>query len=332
MIKVGLIGMGRVAEGCHVPQIKNVQGLELTCICDISKERRAFAEKEYHVRTCSEYTTLLDSNVDLVIITTPSNTHKELAIKALKRGKHVIVDKPIALNLRDTDDMINSAKKNSRLLSVYQSRRWDGDFLTVKKILRQGLLGNLFSIESNIMYFGSPAWTKVPGIKDWAWRLKRSFGGGMMYDWGSHMIDQALLLMGSKPESVLCDMKNVLWTKEVDDYFRCILMFKDGITFQLQFSCVSRYPLPRWYITGDKGTLVCDGWNGPLKIKSRFHGAECEFIPNMEPSNWGFFYENIYDALAKKSEPAVKLEEVRMAMAVMEAARESDKTGKVVEL
>ena len=332
MIKVGLIGMGRVAEGCHIPQIKKVEGFELACICDISKERREFAEREYHVQTCSEYDTLLDSDIDLIVITTPSNTHKELTIKALKRGKHVIVDKPIALNLKDTDDMINYARKRSKLLSVYQSRRWDGDFLTVKKILKHGLLGKVFSIESNIMHFGSPAWTKVPGIKDWAWRLKKSFGGGMMFDWGPHMIDQALLLINSRPKGVWCDMKSAFWTKEVDDYFRCIILFENDLTFQLQFSSISRYPLPRWYITGDKGTLVCDGWNGPLKIKGIFHGAECELIPKMEPSNWEFFYENIYGAITKKLEPAVKLEEVHKAMAVIEAAIKSDKTGKVVEV
>ena len=255
-----------------------------------------------------------------------------MALEAIKAGKNIVIEKPMALSLKDTDDIINLANKKNVMLSVSHSRRWDSDFLTVKKLLEQDAIGEVFSIESRVLGHGSLAGYAVAEF-DTYWRYKSLYGGGVLYDMGSHLIDQMLCMINEKVVGVWCDMRNVLWSEEVEDYFKCILRFKSGLVTQIETSQVSRYLLPRWYVLGSKGAIRCDNWDGPVKVRAESTEIrDREFTPDMEQGNWSAFYENIYNVLNRKADLLVKPQQVRRTAAVIDAARKAHITSKEIKV
>ncbi len=327
-IKVGILGMGKAAQQVHCPTIIEHDGFQLSSICDTNLDRCRFAEESYGVKTYQDYDQFLNgSNVDLVVVATPTNFHRDHTIKAIDSGKHVVVEKPMALNLAEADEMIEGAERKGVILTVHQSRRWDGDYLTIKKILKEGRLGKVFCIESRMVRFGSVERYAVKEF-DPRWRLKKRFGGGCLYDFGSHLIDQILLLVDSEVRGVFCDMKGILWSKEVDDYFKLLLRFKDGTIAQVERSDVSRYGLPRWYILGDDGALIMKGKE--MKIKRGKNNLE--EIVELERNDWVCFYHNLYDCLVHGKELSVKPLQVRKVVQIIDAAFRSSKEKKEVRL
>lgn len=238
----------------------------------------------------------------------------------LEEGKHCVVEKPVALTLKEVDYLIRLAHKKRVVLSVFQSRRFDGDFLTVKKLLETDLVGEPFTVESRATSYGP---LKNYGVKEFnpAWRCKKAYGGGMLYDFGSHIIDQMLCLIKEEPVSVFCDMKSVHWSREVDDYFKLLIRFRGGTTAHLEASQVSRYNLPRWYVLGTKGALLSENGGHPIKVRTQIKGEEFERTYQVEPSCWERYYDNLYDVLMHRAHPIIKLEEVRKSAAVIDAAR-----------
>lgn len=321
--KVGICGLGRSAQEFHIPLMGKSGKFQIVAICDTIPARRREADRRYHAQAFSDYKHFLDNdNIDVVIIATPSSSHFKIAQMVLEAGKHCVVEKPIALTLKEVDKLIALAKKRKVILTVFQSRRFDGDYITIKKLLKHDLLGELFTIESRTTSFGS---LKNYGVKEFnpAWRYKRAYGGGVLYDFGSHIIDQILCLVERHPISVWCDMKTVLWSKEVDDYFKLLIRFQGGLTAHLEVSQVSRYNLPRWYILGTKGAMLCENGGHPIKVRAAIKGEERERTYELEPSCWEKFYENLYDVLMHRAHPIVKLTEVRKTVAVIDAAFKS---------
>lgn len=317
--KVGICGLGRSAQEFHIPLMKKAGGYQVVAVCDAIPARRRIADREYHTITFSDYKHFLDSDVDIVVIATPSSSHFRIAKMVLEAGKHCIVEKPLALTLKEVDKLIALAKKKKAILAVFQSRRFDGDYITIKRLLKHDLIGEPFTIESRTTSFGS---LKNYGVKEFnpAWRYKKAYGGGVLYDFGSHIIDQILCLVDRDPISVWCDTKSVLWSREVEDYFKLLIRFRGGLTAHLEVSQVSRYNLPRWYILGTKGAMLCENGGHPVKVKTAIRGEEHERTYELEPSCWEKFYENFYDMLMHRAHPIVKLDEVRKAAAVIDAA------------
>ncbi|MDD5072305.1 MAG: Gfo/Idh/MocA family oxidoreductase [Candidatus Omnitrophica bacterium] len=318
--KVGICGLGRSAQEFHIPLMKKAGNFRIVAVCDTIPGRRRVADRDYHTIAFSDYRHFLDTDIDLVVIATPSSSHFRIAKMVLEEGKHCVVEKPIALSLKEVDYLIRLAHKKRAVLSVFQSRRFDGDFLTVKRILDEGLLGEPFTIESRATSYGS---LKNYGVKEFnpAWRYKKIYGGGILYDFGSHLIDQMLCLAGEPPVSVFCDMKSVLWSREVDDYFKLLIRFRGGMTAHLEASQVSRYNLPRWYALGTKGALLSENGGHPIKVKTQIKGEEFERTYQVDPSRWEQYYMNLYDVLMHRAHPIIKLEEVRKSAAVIDAAR-----------
>jgi predicted dehydrogenase len=331
-IKVGIVGAGRIAQDFHIPILQKLEEFDLCCVYDSIPARRNIVKEQYGLKVFSDYKEFLNADIGLVVISSPSNTHKELAIKAINARKNVVVEKPLALNLQDTDEIIELANKKKVMLSVSHTRRWDADFLTIKKLLRQKAIGKLVSIESRVLGYGSLVGYAVAEF-DTSWRYKSFYGGGVLYDMGSHLIDQILCLIDKSVVGVWCNARNVLWSSEVDDYFKCLMRFEDGLVVQIETSQISRYMLPRWYIIGSKGAILCDNWDGPVKVKAESTEIrDREFIPEMEEGNWSEFYKNIYKVLTEKAELIVKPQQVRRTVAVIDAARKSHLTSKEVKV
>lgn len=343
-IKLGVIGFGGMGKW-HAQNAPRA-GVEIAAVCDIKEERWNEAEEMGFKLYKSADDLLADSEVNTVILTVPNHLHKEMCLKAAEAGKNVITEKPAAMNVAELDEMEAACKKAGVFFTAHQNRRWDRDMLIVKKAYDEGLLGNIFTIESKL-HSGNGYMHE--------WHLYKKYGGGMIYDWGVHLIDQALFMMpGVKIKSIYADIKNVLH-EEVDDYFKIILKMENGITFHLELSTYILEYQPRWLVAGDKGTIIvktfgCDGAiyrtgdmlkKLPPQITETVAGPTRQFapvppggiveesLPQVE-TDWVDFYKNVQGALDGIEESKIKISEVRRVLGVMEAAWESSRTNKAI--
>ena len=201
-----------------------------------SAERRAQATRELGVATHATYPALLaDPTVELVVVATPHDTHAPLAIAAAAAGRHVVVEKIMCLSVAEGESMIAAAKRASTLLSVFQCRRWDSDFLTVRSVLAAGLLGDIYTVEASVASHIAPDSTTTPR----PWRTYAAHGGGALRDWGAHLLDQAVVLYGAAPEVVFadCQYRHPHWG--VDTAAHVWLRYPDGIRVSLETAEVS---------------------------------------------------------------------------------------------
>jgi scyllo-inositol 2-dehydrogenase (NADP+) len=310
-------GMGFNPKQYHCNTIRTTKGLNLYGVCDIEHNRREEAKKEYDIKTYADFDEVLDDdNVDLVIIATPNVTHAPMTIKALDAGKHVVTEKIMCLNVREADAMIEASKRNNRMLSIRQNRRWDTDFVTVKQVIDDGMLGDIFSIDSAVCMF----------IKPNSWRARKEAGGGYLYDWGCHVIDQVVLLAKSEPTTVFAVIESRVWDVDVDTHARVLTIFENGLVTEVEVSNISWLGRPRWHIRGEKGALTfqCDKAlvktaNGTTEIPSVF-------------GNLREFYQNIASVLNDGAELLVKPQEVRTSVAIIESAFLSAQRGESVTL
>lgn len=343
-MKLGIIGFGGMGK-FHSKQAPKA-GVTVVGAADIREERVQEAIdagiKGYH----SADELLADPEINTVILTVPNHLHKEMAIKAAKAGKNVITEKPAALNVAELDEMTKACEEAGVCFTTHQNRRWDRDMLTVKKAYETGMLGKVFTIESKL-HSGNGYMHE--------WHLYKKYGGGMIYDWGVHLIDQILFMMpDAKIKSVYADIKNVLH-EEVDDYFKIILKMDNGVTAHIELSTYILKYQPRWLAAGDKGTMIVEdfGCNGsiyrtgklleklPPQITETEAGPTRQFAPVppggivTEPlpeiqTDWVDFYRNVSDVLNGKAESKIKISEVRRVLSVMEAAWKSSETGEAI--
>jgi predicted dehydrogenase len=272
---------------------------------------------------------MLESDeVDMVLVTTPSNTHARYAIQALNAGKHVVVDKPPATSLADLRKMFAAARKNSKKLVTFQNRRWDGDFMTVKRALAAGRIGEILYVETNVLgySYGDYGFFKK-------WRLRKKYGGGMLLDWGSHLIDHMMQLIPSPVHSVWADLRGIVWTKEVDDHCMIILRFKNGVVARIFASGVICHPGYRWFVCGTKGVLSQAGpWGKPMLIRRPDgKGTKDSSVAEVK-TNWIQFYRLVEKALNGKGELPVRPQESIRLLKVIEAARESARTSTTAKI
>lgn len=344
-IKLGIIGFGGMGKW-HAQNAPRA-GVEIAAVCDISEEKQNEAVAMGYRMYRSAEELLKDPEVNTVILTVPNYLHKEMCLKAAAAGKNVITEKPAAMNVAELDEMEAACKKAGVFFTAHQNRRWDKDMLIVKKAFDEGLLGNIFTIESKL-HSGNGYMHE--------WHLYKEYGGGMIYDWGVHLIDQILFMMPeAKIVSLYADIKNVLH-EEVDDYFKIIMKMDNGITVHIELSTYILDYQPRWLVGGDKGTMVvknfgCEGnifrtgkmlEKLPSQIVETEAGPTRQFAPvppgGIETyplpeihSEWVDFYRNVDDVLNGRAESKIKISEVRRVLGVMEAAWKSAETGKAIE-
>ena len=338
--KLGIIGYGGMAAWHH-SNSSRIENLEVTAAYDIDPERLKLAEEKGLV-VCSTVDELLAMDVDIILIACPNNFHKEYAIYAMSKGKHVVCEKPVALNVAELDEMIDASKKYGVLFTVHQNRRWDRDFNIVKKAIADHMLGKPYSIESRVH-------GQNGGFL--GWREFKVAGGGMLYDWGVHLIDQILYLVDEKVTEVYAQLFSIKEI-EVDDYFKLLLRFESGLSAQLEVGTYCLQPLPRWYVNGDLGSLVIKNWDcegsvitanqyamdwEPIIVQTSA-GPTRTMAPRPKETltetklpevdvDWACFYQNVLATLDGKEELIVKLPEVRRVMQVIDAAFASNEQG-----
>ncbi|BCJ95910.1 oxidoreductase [Anaerocolumna cellulosilytica] len=342
---IGIVGFGGMGNW-HRELIDSIEGLTVAGIYDIKEERSAYA-RDLKIKAYANLPALLsDPKIGLVLIATPNDVHKSLAMQAMAAGKHVVCEKPVALNSMDLNDMIEASRKYGRLFTVHQNRRWDEDFLTVKKVYEEGRLGEIFRIESRVQ--GSRG---IPGD----WRQEKERGGGMVLDWGVHLLDQILYMFGeSKLNYVYATLTNVT-NQLVDDGFTAWLTFENGIEVLVEVGTNNFVSLPRWYVLGVDGTAVIKDFNESGKIVSAVGKDDKDVVPvrtaagltkTMAPrredtikaeelplvkSDVKDFYRNIMAAMEGREEVRVKLAEISRVMRLMEAVFQSSREHKVIE-
>ena len=323
MVDITVVGYGMGKAHCEF--ITSLDGLNLYAVCDIDEPRRQAAESDFGVRTFESIDHVLeDSGSDLIVLATPHDTHAPLSIKVMDAGKHVIVEKVMCLNVAEADAMIDASERNNVVLSVFQSRRWDSDYLTVKKVMESGILGEVFLVESSVDWYG-----QLDG-----WRAERKRGGGHIYDWGAHLIDQAVNMIDSEAETVFCDFQYRVWDTEVESHLKCLIRFKNRLLYEVDVGNVSQIIKQRWRMVGELGTLTKQdiGPGEKAKVRTLVDGFNADMEIESVPVEWRDYYVNISRVFNEGAELAVKPEEVRKGIAIIEAAIKSAETGETVKL
>ncbi|MBA4492962.1 oxidoreductase [Paenactinomyces guangxiensis] len=250
-VKVGLIGFGFSGSTFHAPIIQAINNFEIRKVVSSQSEKvKQQLPKAEVVSGIGEV--LNDPEIELVVITTPNETHYPIARAALDAKKHVVVEKPFVIDLAEADDLIQLAEKQNCLLSVYHNRRWDNDFLTVQSCIRSGLLGDVHTYKAHFDRYR-------PEVRK-RWREQDVPGSGILYDLGSHLIDQALQLFGP-PATVFADLLAQRPKAETTDYFHLILGYEGNLRVILHGGCMVKEPGPRFEIHGTKGTFNKHGFD-----------------------------------------------------------------------
>lgn len=299
-------------------------GITPTAACDLDETRvRAAAEDFPGIRTYTTVEALLDDvEIDLVTLITPHNTHAPLAIQCAEAGKAVICEKPMCLTVQEATDMIDAARRNGVMLSVFHNRRHDGDFQALKEaIVEKKLLGDVFSIQAGFAGYGHPG--------HW-WRSDKAISGGAFYDWGAHFLDWILNLMpGQRVVSVTGYFHKRVWHDVTnEDHVQAVLRFDSGAHADVSFSNISALPMPRWRIQGTKGGILDDGTvKDGMKLFGFLEGVKMQGELRHKPTRWDQYYKDIHAHLADGAPLDVTPEQARRVIAVIEAAEKSSQSG-----
>lgn len=345
-LHIALIGYGGMGSW-HARMLNEIPETSLCGIWDIDPDRReAAAAAGIHVYE-SQQELLNDITVEAVTIATPNDTHLPVALAVMSAGKHVVCEKPVALNRQELAQMTDYSRKMGVLFTVHQNRRWDEDYLIIKQLYDRQSLGRIFNIESRV--HGSRG---IPGD----WRNQKQHGGGMVLDWGVHLLDQMTMMLGSrKPLSVFAQLTNVT-NEAVDDGFRALFQFDDQLTFLVEVGTSNFISMPRWYLQGENGTAVIHDWklNGEIVMVSDWEkrdavpvvtaaGLTKTMAPRTDEtvkkyplpevhSDIRDFYRNVNACIHEGAKPLIQLDEVMEVMHIMEAVFRSAEQNSVVYL
>ena len=339
---VGYGGMG----GWHVEHLLKSDVCELAGIYDIRKERTELAQSR-GIHAYASYEELLaDETVELITVAIPNDSHEEVVIAALNAGKNVICEKPVTLSLESLERMIAAAEKNGVRFTTHQNRRWDVDYLSMKQIYDSGEIGKVLNIESRV--HGSRG---IPSD----WRGEKEHGGGMLYDWGIHLIDQILMIFGWDVKRVYCVCDHIT-NKEVDDGFRLELTFASGQRATVELGTYNFIAMPRFYLRAEKGTALITDWREDAQVVKCKHWHENDVLPvktaagltkTMAPrdevttdtytvarpkSDVHDFYRHYVNAIRTGGEQDVTYDQMRTDLKIILAAFESDEKGMPIEI
>ncbi len=344
--RVAIVGYGGM--GCwHRSHILESDVCELAGVYDIREERCAMARERGIYVYESLDAVLADKSVEIVTVAVPNDSHLPITKAALEAGKHVVCEKPVALNSAELEEMIATAEKCGKIFTVHQNRRWDEDFLMMKELYASGELGEVFGIESRVQ--GSHG---IPGD----WRAKKEHGGGMILDWGVHLIDQMLnIVYDRKLESLYCRCDHIT-NYVVDDGFKLDLYFEGGVVGRIEVGTSHFIELPRYYMTGTNGSAIVRDWNDNCHIVSCKNWEDKDVVPvitaagltkTMAPRNKNTikeselarpksdvhdFYRNLCLAIDGKATQLVTHAQQRRLMKIMEASFASDALGSPIAI
>lgn len=349
-IKVGVVGFGLAGRVFHAPFVSAVPGLRLASIVERSGDR---AEKAYPgVNIARSLDALLeDHDIRLVVVATPNETHYDLATQALKAGRDVVIDKPFAASTSEARNLLDLASSQGLLLAPFHNRRWDGDFITVRKLLEQKTLGRLVSFESHFDRFR-------PVVREGTWKEAANAANGLLFDLGPHLVDQAVALFGA-PEAVTASVRTDRDGTRIEDAFDVRLDYA-GLTVWCRSTMVAADPAPRFLLHGTQGSFRKYGVDpqepaivagaaiprlgeGDWLAEDKAAWGTLTLAPDpsepaqlaqttvaTEPGDYRLFYANVRDALNGQAALAVSAEAGLLAIHLLELARESSRTGKTM--
>jgi predicted dehydrogenase len=315
----GAFNMGKA----HLSYMQDA-GMVAAAVCDLDAKRTEAAEVDFPgIKTYNTVESLLaDDDVDLVTIITPHNSHAELATAASRAGKHVVVEKPMAITYAECTAMVDAAKAAGKVLSIFHNRREDGDYLAIKEVIDKGFIGDIFQIQA-----GSGGYNK-PG--NW-WRSSKEISGGLMYDWGAHFLDWILNIMaGHKATQVTGFLQKKMWTEAtIEDHGQIIIRFDNGAAAELTQSTICSVGQPKWRILGTKGGIVEDGSvKDGFKLVRQIDGMALSTEVKNKPTAWNTYYKDLNAHFTEGAPLKVTGEQSRRIIAIIEAAERSAKSGK----
>ena len=344
-LRVGIVGYGLAGAVFHAPLVAATPGLRVAVVVTRTPERRERAERDHPgVRVVTEVAEML-GEVDVAVVAAPNREHVPVARAALDAGVHVVVDKPLAVTASEGRELVDEAHRAGRVLTVFQNRRWDGDFLTVRRLLERGALGQVVRFESRF-----ERWR--PKIASGAWRESGDprEGGGLLLDLGSHLVDQALVLFG-RPRSVYAEIERRREGATVDDDVFVALEHEGGVRSHLWANVVAAAPASRFRVLGLEAAYVKDGldpqeealragarpgdpgWGRePEERWGRLVAGDAEQPVETEPGAYEAFYAGLVSALRGQGPPPVDPMDAVAVLEVLEAAARSAETDAIVTL
>jgi predicted dehydrogenase len=351
-LQVGLLGYPPSVGELHAQATRSgTPGLVLRTICDLTQERLKAAKEVFgtgELRYTHDSADLQnDPDLDLVIIATPPNSHTRLALQMLESGKHVIVEKPLSLNSSEVDALREMAKRNHLLIGCHQNRRWDDDYRAIKLALNQGLIGELFYMETFVGGYGHPC-----GF----WHSEELVSGGATFDWGAHYLDWMLDLMPGTIAEVRCTRQNRVWHDITNaDQERIQLRYANGYEAEFTHSDLAFIPKPKWYLLGTQGSIVGKWRDMTIYEVDPLHYYQTSEIPPAElgadlsvrrlqgreqvieqslpnpPKSIFPFHNNLADHLLLGEPLAVPIQHTARVIAVLETAKRSAEQGGRIE-
>lgn len=246
-----MAGLGRSGWAIHIRTLKHMTDrFSLVAVLDGQPERRKEAAEALGCAAYTSYPRMLrESGAELVVVAMPTDLHSAWAIKGLKAGKHVVVEKPVGRNLRETDRVIAAEKETGLSATVFQNRRFEPEFRQVREVIASGQLGRVNFIRACAAQF----------TRRWDWQTVKELGGGMLRNHGVHLLDMLMEFAGPGEPELFCKMDRMLCAGDAEDWVQLVLKAQDWPTLEVDVFMNSAYPLPRWLALGQKGSLIADG-------------------------------------------------------------------------
>ena len=337
MIKVGIIGFGYMGH-FHLEKASHFEDVKVVAAFDNNEEKRLDAKESGITIVYDNLEDFLKEDLDLVVIATPNQWHAKYAIAAMESGKNVLCEKPATMSVKEIEDVIKVSKETGKFFTVHQQRRFDEDYRALCQVIRSGEIGKITTVES-----------KVLGERGvcFGWRGDPESGGGMLYDWGVHLIDQMLeLYPEEKVISVYARIMSIL-TPAVDDSFEINMLLTNGVCIKVTVTTFALEKLPRWFVFGDRGTLrienIMSTEGRARRIKGDVHGFDSvvgkknlgpsrtmaplkpeylEEIPIPKQGDMTMeYWTNLVDAIKGKAELHVKSSEILRQMKDLQRPR-----------
>jgi len=321
--RVGLLAYGAIGHE-HNLAVQHTDGLTLVAVCDPNPERVAAAQAlAPEARGFADATEMLDAGVlDLVVVSTPPNSHYRWAKDALERGIHVVLEKPMALTADQCDELMAIAAARELLLVVYQNRRYDNDFVTMRELISSGVIGEVYHYDSFVGGYSRPC--------DY-WHSNAEVSGGAIFDWGSHLIDQILTILPDDVAHVSGMNHKRVWTHATNaDHSHVTITFASGKQATFVFSDLAAARKPKFYVLGTQGAIVGE-WNPaaepavadlPALLTVYSADGTSRHVPLPEREPYGF-HRSIVAFLTEGTPMEVSAPQSRDVVAIMESAERS---------
>lgn len=338
-LQVAVIGLGRIAWKTHLPRLRDDVRFNLAAVVDPSRKRVAETRRKFQVPAgfLSSEEMYAALRPDLVVVASPTPFHHAQVIEAFGEGCDVFCDKPLAMDLAETDSIIAAMRSAGRKLLVYQPHRFSSEALTCRTILDSGKLGSIYMVRRSISAF----------VRRNDWQALKKNGGGMLNNYGAHFLDQLLHLLGGRLHRASCELRTIASAGDADDVVKALLTLENGVVVDLDINMAQSLPGQAWVVLGSRGTAVLDAAEGSswrlkyflpedlpcLKVDRALAAAgrlyPAESIPwrietlSPQPAETERFYDHVYEYFALGHPPVVRIEETREVMRSIELCRRS---------